>query len=66
MNREKYVNDPSYREGYDDGRKEALITYKNKIDQVKCNINNIIDSIWNDKDKEVICNDEFSAKHKEC
>ena len=64
MNREKYVNDPSYREGYDDGRKEALITYKNKIDQVKNNIGNIIDSIWNDKDGEVIYGDEFST-HKE-
>lgn len=23
MNREKYINDTSYREGYDDGRKEG-------------------------------------------
>ena len=24
MNREKYINDTSYREGYDDGKKEGL------------------------------------------
>ena len=26
MNREKYINNTSYREGYDDGKKEALIS----------------------------------------
>ena len=61
MKREKYVNDPSYREGYDDGLKEALNTYKNKIDQAKHNIDNIIDSICDDVDKKSIYGNEFST-----
>ena len=32
MNREKYVKDNSYREGYDEGRKEGIDTVVNTYD----------------------------------
>ena len=53
MNREKYVNDKSYREGYEDGRKEgintAIYTYNAYLNRLEEDINYLRERLNNIK-----------------
>ena len=53
MNREKYVKDKSYREGYEDGRKEGIntviITYNAYLNRLEENINYLREQLKNIK-----------------